>query len=170
MKEIFEIQLRKEKGFEDKKLTSIKVEGRITRHLEFIDDKEVFIGYNSEDSIECLGLISIERNALNKELEPCEKPYKVDVTPCYKNEQNFYKFMNDRRIFERLIKEMVELMGRTDKDDATVEFGFYCEISNVKASLLQAMELEMEDKLKEIAKDRFFKIEPSIKEFYGDKK
>lgn len=166
MKERFVVEMEKKKEFEDGKLDSIKVEASITRYVEFDDEKELFIGSNSEDSGQSLGLVIIERYNLSEDKELCDKAYRLDTVPYYKAEQNFYKFMNDRRVFERLIKEMVELMGRVDKDTSTVEFGFYCSVDNIKASLIQAMELEAESKLKELSKDRFFKIEPAIKEAY----
>ena len=166
MKERFVVEMKKEKEFKDEKLDSIKVEASITRYLEFDDEKELFIGSNSEDSGRSLGLVIIERYNLSEDKELCDKAYRLDTVPYYNAEQNFYKFLNDRRVFERLIKEMVELMGRVDKDTSTVEFGFYCDIDNIKASLIQAMELEAESKLKELSKDRFFKIEPAIKEVY----
>lgn len=174
MKEKFIIEMKKEKEFiaeienelKNEKLDSIKVEARITRYLEFDNVKELFIGYNNEDNGQSLGLVIIERYNLSEKGELCDKSYRLDTVPYYNAEQNFYKFLNDRRVFERLIKEMVELMGRVDKNTSTVEFGFYCDIDSIKASLLQAMESEAEDKLKILSKDRFFKIEEAIKEAY----
>ena len=176
MKEKFIVEMKKEKVFEDNKLSSIKVDARVTRYLEFDDKKELFIGSNTEDNGQSLGIVIIKRYHLDEEIEfgkedeLCDKPYTLDVVPYHNAEQNLYKFMNDRRVFERLIKEMVELMGRVDKDTSTVEFGFYCDVDSIKVNLLQAIELEAESKLKELSKDRFFEIEPAIiKAYKGDK-
>ena len=113
-----------------------------------------------------MGLVEIERYNLSEDKELCQKAFRLDILPYFDAENNLYKFLNDRRVFERLIKEMVELMGRVDKKTSTVEFGFYCKVDSIKASLIQAIELEAESKLKEISKDRFFKIEEVIKEAY----
>ena len=170
MKEVFSVNMTKKKEFEEKELSSIKIEARVLRRLEFNDTEEIFIGLNDENAIQSLGIILVERYDLNEDAKLCSKSYRLDAVPQYGAEQNFYKFINDRRVFERLMKEIAELMGRTDKDEASLEFGFHCNISNMKAHLLQAMELEMDSKLKEFVKDRFFEIEPAIiKAYEGDK-
>ena len=111
-------------------------------------------------------MVEIERYNLSEDKELCQKAYRLDILPYFDSENNLYKFLNDRRVFGRLIKEIVELMGRVDKKTSTVEFGFYCKVDNIKSNLIQAMELEAELKLREIAKDKFFKIEEVIKEVY----
>lgn len=166
MKERFEVEMTKVKEFEDEKLNSIKVEARVKRYLEYDSEEELFIMNTAEDRGRALGLVVIERYNLNEDKDLCSKAYKLDILPYFDADNNLYKFLNDRRVFERLIKEMVELMGRVDKKTSTVEFGFYCKVDNIKASLIQAIEIEAESKLKELAKDRFFKIEPAIKEAY----
>lgn len=161
----------KRKEFKEKELSSIKIEAKVSRKVVYEDDKELFIGSNIGNDITSLGIITIERTQLDKETEIGNKVHIYDVIPYLTNEQNLYRFINDRRIFERLIEEMVVLMGRVDKDDTTVEFVFYCNIDSRKYNLLQAMKTEMESKLKEFVKDRFFEIEPAIiKAYEGDKK
>ena len=97
----------------------------------------------------------------------CEKAYRIDVVPYYKAEQNLYRFLNGRVVFERIIKEMVELMGRVDKTNSTMLFDFDCNIDNVKAKLIQAMEIEAERELKKFARDRFFNKEEVIVSKYN---
>ena len=166
MKERFVVEMEKKKEFEDGKLDSIKVEARVKRYLEFDSEEELFIGSVAEDRGRALGLVEIERYNLSEDKELCQKAFRLDILPYFDAENNLYKFLNDRRVFERLIKEMVELMGRVDKTTSTVEFGFYCKVDSIKASLIQAIELEAESKLRELSKDRFFKIEDVIKEVY----
>lgn len=163
MKERFVVEMEKKKEFEDGKLDSIKVEARVKRYLEYDSDEELFIYNNAPDMGRALGLVEIERYNLSEDKELCQKAFRLDILPYFDAENNLYKFLNDRRVFERLIKEMVELMGRVDKKTSTVEFGFYCKVDSIKASLIQAIELEAESKLKELSKDRFFKIEEVIK-------
>ena len=166
MKERFVVEMEKKKEFEDGKLDSIKVEARVERYLEYDSEEELFIWTNTEDRGRALGLVTIERYNLSEDKELCNNAYRFDILPYFDADNNLYKFLNDRRVFERLIKEMVELMGRVDKKTSTVEFGFYCKVDSIKASLIQAMELETDNKLKELSKDRFFKIEAIIKELY----
>ena len=166
MKERFVVEMEKKKEFEDGKLDSIKVEARVKRYLEYDSEEELFIMNTAEDRGRALGLVTIERYNLSEDKELCNNAYRFDILPYFDAENNLYKFLNDRRVFERLIKEMVELMGRVDKKTSTVEFGFYCKVDNIKSNLIQAMELEAELKLREIAKDKFFKIEEAIKEAY----
>lgn len=166
MKERFVVEMEKKKEFEDGKLDSIKVEARVKRYLEYDSDEELFIYNNAPDMGRALGLVEIERYNLSEDKELCQKAYRLDILPYFDSENNLYKFLNDRRVFGRLIKEIVELMGRVDKKTSTVEFGFYCKVDNIKSNLIQAMELEAELKLREIAKDKFFKIEEVIKEVY----
>lgn len=171
MKEVFSVNMTKKKEFEEKELSSIKIEARVSRRLEFDGAEEIFIGLNDENTIQSLGIILAERYNLNEDTKLCSNSYRLDAVPQYGAEQNFYKFMNNRRVFERLMKEIAELMGRVDKDDTTVEFVFYYNIDSRKYDLLQAMKTEMESKLKEFSKDRFFEIEPAIiKAYEGDKK
>ena len=92
----------------------------------------------------------------------CEKAYRIDVVPYYKAESNLYRFLNGRVVFERIIKEMVELMGRVDKTNSTMLFDFDCNVDTVKAKLIQAMEIEAERELKKFARDRFFNKEEVI--------
>lgn len=170
MKEVFLVNMTKKKDFKEKELSSIKIEAKVSRRVVYEDDKELFIGSNTGNDITSLGIITIERTQLDKETEIGDKVHICDVIPYLTNEQNLYRFINDRRIFERLIEEMVALMGRVDKDDVIVEFVFYCNIDSIKYNLLQAMKTEMESKLKEFVKDRFFEIEPAIiKAYKGDK-
>lgn len=168
MKERFVVEMEKKKEFEDGKLDSIKVEARVKRYLEYDSDEELFIYNNAPDMGRALGLVEIERYNLSEDKELCQKAYRLDILPYFDSENNLYKFLNDRRVFGRLIKEIVELMGRVDKKTSTVEFGFYCKVDNIKSNLIQAMELEAELKLREIAKDKFFKIEEVIKEVYKE--
>lgn len=142
------------------------MEARVKRYLEYDSDEELFIYNNAPDMGRALGLVEIERYNLSEDKELCQKAYRLDILPYFDSENNLYKFLNDRRVFGRLIKEIVELMGRVDKKTSTVEFGFYCKVDNIKSNLIQAMELEAELKLREIAKDKFFKIEEVIKEVY----
>lgn len=162
MKEVFSVEMKKSKEFEDGKLDSIKIEASISRHLEFDGSKELFVGLNKEDSSQSLGLVIIERYNLSEDDMLCEKAYRIDVVPYYKAEQNLYRFLNGRVVFERIIKEMVELMGRVDKTNSTMLFDFDCNIDNVKAKLIQAMEIEAEKELKKFARDRFFNKEEVI--------
>lgn len=167
MKEVFNVEMRKSKVFEDGKLDSIKIEANIARRLEFDDSRELFVGFNKEDSSQSLGLVIIERYNLSEEEELCDKAYRVDVVPYYKAEQNLYRFLNGRLVFEHLIKAMVELMGRVDKTESSMEFDFDCNIDNVKAKLIQAMEIEAERELKKFAKDKFFNKEEVIVSKYN---
>ena len=162
MKEVFSVEMKKSKEFEDDKLDSIKIEASISRHLEFDESKELFVGLNKEDSSQSLGLVIIERYNLSEDDMLCDKAYRIDVVPHYKAEQNLYRFLNGRVVFERIIKEMVELMGRADKTNSTMLFDFDCNVDNVKAKLIQAMEIEAERELKRFAKDRFFNKEEVI--------
>ena len=166
MKEVFLVNMTKKKEFEEKELSSIKIEARVSRRLEFNDAEEFFIGLNDENSTQSLGIILVERYNLNEDAKLCSKSYRLDTVPQYGAEQNFYKFINDVRVFERLMKEIAELMGRVDKDETTLEFGFHCSVDNMKAHLLQAMEIEMDSKLKEFTRDRFFKKEEAIVRAY----
>lgn len=162
MKEVFSVEMRKSKEFEDGKLDSIKIEASISRHLEFDESKEVFVGLNKEEGSQSLGLVIIERYNLSEDDMLCDKAYRIDIVPYYKAEQNLYRFLNGRVVFERIIKEMVELMGRADKTNSTMLFDFDCNVDNVKAKLIQAMEIEAERELKKFAKDRFFNKEEVI--------
>lgn len=162
MKEVFSVEMKKSKEFEDGKLDSIKIEASISRHLEFDESKELFVGLNKEEGIQSLGLVIIERYNLSEDDMLCEKAYRIDVVPYYKAEQNLYRFLNGRVVFERIIKEMVELMCRVDKTNSTMLFDFDCNVDNVKAKLIQAMEIEAERELKRFAKDRFFDKEEVI--------
>ena len=162
MKEVFSVEMKKSKEFEDGKLDSIKIEANISRRLEFDESKELFVGLNKEESSQSLGLVIIERYNLSEDDMLCDKAYRIDVVPYYKAEQNLYRFLNGRIVFERIIKEMVELMSRADKTNSTMLFDFDCNIDNVKAKLIQAMEIEVERELKRFAKDRFFNKEEVI--------
>lgn len=166
MKEVFSVEMKKSKEFEDGKLDSIKIEASISRHLEFDESKELFVGLNKEEGIQSLGLVIIERYNLSEDDMLCEKAYRIDVVPYYKAEQNLYRFLNGRVVFERIIKEMVELMCRVDKTNSTMLFDFDCNVDNVKAKLIQAMEIEAERELKRFAKDRFFTKEEVIVNIY----
>lgn len=166
MKEVFSVEMKKSKEFEDGKLDSIKIEASISRHLEFDESKELFVGLNKEEGIQSLGLVIIERYNLSEDDMLCEKAYRIDVVPYYKAEQNLYRFLNGRVVFERIIKEMVELMCRVDKTNSTMLFDFDCNVDNVKAKLIQAMEIEAERELKRFAKDRFFNKEEVIVNIY----
>lgn len=167
MKEVFSVEMKKSKEFEDGKLDSIKIEASISRHLEFDESKELFVGLNKEDSSQSLGLVIIERYNLSEDDMLCEKAYRIDVVPYYKAEQNLYRFLNGRVVFERIIKEMVELMGRADKTNSTMLFDFDCNIDAIKAKLIQAMEIEAERELKKFARDRFFNKEEVIVNRYN---
>lgn len=162
MKEVFSVEMKKSKEFEDGKLDSIKIEASISQHLEFDESKELFVGLNKEEGNQSLGLVIIERYNLSEDDMLCEKAYRIDVVPYYKAEQNLYRFLNGRVVFERIIKEMVELMGRADKTNSTMLFDFDCNVDNVKAKLIQAMEIEAERELKKFARDRFFNKEEVI--------
>lgn len=162
LKEVFSVEMKKSKEFEDGKLDSIKIEANISRHLEFDESKELFVGLNKEESSQSLGLVIIERYNLSEDDMLCEKAYRIDVVPYYKAEQNLYRFLNGRVVFERIIKEMVELMGRADKTNSTMLFDFDCDVDTVKAKLIQAMEIEAERELKRFARDRFFNKEEVI--------
>lgn len=166
-KEVFSVEMKKSKEFEDGKLDSIKIEANISRRLEFDESKELFVGLNKEDNSQSLGLVIIERYNLSEDDMLCEKAYRIDVVPYYKAEQNLYRFLNGRVVFERIIKEMVELMGRVDKTNSTMLFDFDCNIDNVKAKLIQAMEIEAERELKKFARDRFFNKEEVIVSKYN---
>jgi len=167
LKEVFSVEMKKSKEFEDGKLDSIKIEASISRRLEFDESKELFVGLNKEESSQSLGLVIIERYNLSEDDMLCEKAYRIDVVPYYKAEQNLYRFLNGRVVFERIIKEMVELMGRVDKTNSTMLFDFDCNIDNVKAKLIQAMEIEAERELKKFARDRFFNKEEVIVSKYN---
>lgn len=167
MKEVFSVEMRKSKEFEDGKLDSIKIEASISRRLEFDESKELFVGLNEEKNSQSLGLVIIERYNLSEDDMLCEKAYRIDVVPYYKAEQNLYRFLNGRVVFERIIKEMVELMGRADKTNSNMLFDFDCNIDNVKAKLIQAMEIEAERELKKFARDRFFNKEEVIVSKYN---
>lgn len=162
MKEVFSVEMKKSKEFEDGKLDSIKIEASISRHLEFDESKELFVGLNKEEGSQSLGLVIIERYNLSEDDMLCDKAYRIDVVPYYKAESNLYRFLNGRVVFERIIKEMVELIGRADKTNSTMLFDFDCNVDNVKAKLIQAMEIEAERELKRFAKDRFFNKEEVI--------
>ena len=56
------------------------------------------------------------------------------------------------------MKEMVELMITADKKTSNVEFGFYCGVDSIKNSLIQAMDMETEMKLRELSNDKFRNI------------
>ncbi len=167
MKEVFSVEMKKSKEFEDGKLDSIKIEANISRHLEFDESKELFVGLNKEEGIQSLGLVIIERYNLSEDDMLCEKAYRIDVVPYYKAESNLYRFLNGRVVFERIIKEMVELMGRVDKTNSTMLFDFDCNVDTVKAKLIQAMEIEAEKELKKFARDRFFNKEEVIVNKYN---
>jgi len=162
LKEVFNVEMKKSKEFEDGKLDSIKIEASISRRLEFDESKELFVGLNKEESSQSLGLVIIERYNLSEDDMLCDKAYRIDIVPYYKAEQNLYRFLNGRIVFERIIKEMVELMGRVDKTTSTMLFDFDCNIDNIKAKLVQAMEIEAEKELKKFARDRFFNKEEVI--------
>ena len=66
MKEVFSVEMKKSKEFEDGKLDSIKIEASISRHLEFDESKELFVGLNKEESSQSLGLVIIESITLVK--------------------------------------------------------------------------------------------------------
>ena len=154
MKEVFSVEMKKSKEFEDGKLDSIKIEASISRHLEFDESKELFVGLNKEEGNQSLGLVIIERYNLSEDDMLCEKYYKA--------ESNLYRFLNGRVVFEHIIKEMVELMGRVDKTNSTMLFDFDCNVDTVKAKLIQAMEIEAERELKKFARYRFFNKEEVI--------
>lgn len=159
MKERFEVKMTKEKGFEDGKLDSIKVEARVKRYLEYDSEEELFIYSSTTDVGRALGSVVIERYNLSEEdKELCNNASRFDIVPYFDSDNNLYKFLNDRRVFERLIKEMVELMISADKKTANVEFGFYCGVESIKNSLIQAMDIETEMKLRELSNDKFRNI------------
>ena len=54
-----------------------------------------------------------------------------------------------------------------DKTNSNMLFDFDCNIDNVKAKLIQAMEIEAERELKKFARDRFFNKEEVIVSKYN---
>lgn len=158
MKERFVVEMKKEKAFEDGKLDSIKVEARVKRYLEYDSEEELFIYSSTADIGRALGSVIIERYNLSEDKELCNNSWRGDIVPYFDSDNNLYKFLNDRRVFERLIKEMVELMISADKKTANVEFGFYCGVESIKNSLIQAMDMETEMKLRELSNDKFRNI------------
>lgn len=158
MKERFVVEMKKEKAFEDGKLDSIKVEARVKRYLEYDSEEELFIYSSTADIGRALGSVIIERYNLSEDKELCNKAWRGDIVPYFDSDNNLYKFLNDRRVFGRLMKEMVELMISADKKTANVEFGFYCGVESIKNSLIQAMDMETEMKLRELSNDKFRNI------------
>lgn len=158
MKERFVVEMKKEKAFEDGKLDSIKVEARVKRYLEYDSEEELFIYSSTADTGRALGSVIIERYNLSEDKELCSKAWRGDIVPYFDSDNNLYKFLNDRRVFERFMKEMVELMITADKKTANVEFGFYCGVESIKNSLIQAMDMETEMKLRELSNDKFRNI------------
>ena len=158
MKERFVVEMKKEKAFEDRKLDSIKVEARVKRYLEYDSDEELFIYSSTADIGRALGSVIIERYNLSEDKELYNNAWRGDIVPYFDSDNNLYKFLNDRRVFERLMKEMVELMISADKKTANVEFGFYCSVESIKNSLVQAMDMETEMKLRELSNDKFRNI------------
>ena len=126
--------------------------------MEYDSEEELFIYSTTENVGRALGSVTIERYNLSKDKELCSKDWRGDIDPYFDSDNNLYKFLNDRRVFEILIKEMVELMISADKKTASVDFGFYCSVESIKNSLIQAMDMETEMKLRELSNDKFRNI------------